>query len=468
MAGRIKISFHIKVFITLLALCWILVGTFMMFQYQREKYFRTSMLDAQLQMHNDRITDDMSHGEPIADVVARIGVPIEGLRVTLIDSSGQVTYDSNDATPFPTANHNDRREILMARAHGQGHAVERWSQSDDISYFYSARLADGGLVIRSAVPYTHNLVSFLKADSTLLWIMTGMTLVMSLIGFLATRKISTTICRLNRFAEKAERGEHIYNDEAFPDDELGSIASNIVKLYAQREEQNREAIRTEQDKTRLKRQLTQNINHELKTPVASILVSLELLDDHPELDEHKKQKFMGHIRENALRLNALLKDISTITRMDEGSGMIEKSTVDLTALISDIIAEQQLRTDMKINLRIPQLEISGNYQLLESIFRNIIDNAIIYSGATEMNICADNEGNFHISDNGCGISEPHISHIFERFYRVDKGRSRASGGTGLGLSIVRHAIAFHGGDIKAVSLNGLTLLFRLKVNQNAT
>lgn len=298
--------------------------------------------------------------------------------------------------------------------------------------------------------------------------MTGMTLVMSLIGFLATRKISTTICRLNRFAEKAERGEHIYNDEAFPDDELGSIASNIVKLYAQREEQNREAIRTEQDKTRLKRQLTQNINHELKTPVASILVSLELLDDHPELDEHKKQKFMGHIRENALRLNALLKDISTITRMDEGSGMIEKSTVDLTALISDIIAEQQLRTDMKINLRIPQLEISGNYQLLESIFRNIIDNAIIYSGATEMNICADNEGNFHISDNGCGISEPHISHIFERFYRVDKGRSRASGGTGLGLSIVRHAIAFHGGDIKAVSLNGLTLLFRLKVNQNAT
>lgn len=115
------------------------------------------MLDAQLQMHNDRITDDMSHGEPIADVVARIGVPIEGLRVTLIDSSGQVTYDSNDATPFPTANHNDRREILMARAHGQGHAVERWSQSDDISYFYSARLADGGLVIRSY--HTHTILS---------------------------------------------------------------------------------------------------------------------------------------------------------------------------------------------------------------------------------------------------------------------------------------------------------------------
>ena len=123
---------------------------------------------------------------------------------------------------------------------------------------------------------------------------------------------------------------------------------------------------------------------------------------------------------------------------------------------------------MTISLNVPNLTIYGNRILLESIFRNLIDNAIAYSGATEMNIIADADGSFTISDNGCGIASEHLPHIFERFYRVDKGRSRAAGGTGLGLSIVGNAVAIHGGDIKAESAGGLTYRFRLKVNKNVT
>lgn len=466
MAGRVKFSFHTRVLLTVLALCWILVGTAMVFQYRREKEFKAQLLDTRLQMHNDRIVDDLRQGESIDSIVRRIGVPVEHLRVTLIDRKGNVVYDNT--SPHPTANHNTRPEVIEARANGTGHAVARLSQSDDMNYFYSARLADNGMVVRSAAPYTHSLTDFLKADSTMLWIMVALTLAMSLVGFIVTRKISLSITRLNDFAHKAERGERIYSDEAFPNDELGSIAGNIVKLYVQREQQHRQALRNEQDKIRLKKQLTNNINHELKTPVASILLCLDLLHDHPELTPEQKEEFMDKIRHNAQRLNSLLKDVSTITRMDEGADVIEKTETDLTALIREIVEESRLRTNMKITLDIPDLSITGNRPLLESIFRNLIDNAIAYSGASEMIISADPEGNFTVSDNGCGIAPEHLPHIFERFYRIDSGRSRAAGGTGLGLSIVRNAVAIHGGSIKPFSINGLAYKFKLKVNKKAT
>lgn len=466
MAGRIKFSFHTRVLLTVLALCWILVGTAMVFQYRREKEFKAQLLDTRLQMHNDRIVDDLRQGESIDSIVRRIGVPVEHLRVTLIDRKGNVVYDNT--SPHPTANHNTRPEVIEARANGTGHAVARLSQSDDMNYFYSARLADNGMVVRSAAPYTHSLTDFLKADSTMLWIMVALTLAMSLVGFIVTRKISLSITRLNDFAHKAERGERIYSYEAFPNDELGSIAGNIVKLYAQREQQHRQALRNEQDKIRLKKQLTNNINHELKTPVASILLCLDLLHDHPELAPEQKEEFMDKIRHNAQRLNSLLKDVSTITRMDEGADVIEKAETNLTALIREIVEESRLRTNMKITLDIPELTIKGNRPLLESIFRNLIDNAIAYSGASEMIISADPEGNFTVSDNGCGIAPEHLPHIFERFYRIDSGRSRAAGGTGLGLSIVRNAVAIHGGSIKPFSINGLAYKFNLKVNKKAT
>ena len=291
--------------------------------------------------------------------------------------------------------------------------------------------------------------------------MTAITLVISVIAFITTHKISTSIMRLNRFAEKAEKGEKIFNDEAFPNDELGSIAGHIVRLYIQRDRQHREALRQEQDKIRLKKQLTNNINHELKTPVASILVCLELLRDHPELPEGKKTELNSLIYTNAQRLSSLLKDISTITRMDDGPEMIQKENVNLYEIITDVVASEQLRTDMKITVSVPRLTVNGNRQLLESIFRNLIENAISYSGGTEIKIIADNEGNFTVSDNGTGIPEDCLPHIFERFYRIDKGRSRATGGTGLGLSIVRNAVAMHGGRITVANKNGLIFRFRI-------
>lgn len=461
MTGRIRLSFHSRVFLTTLALCWILVGTVMFFQYRREKEFKAELLDAELQICNNRIIEGLADGVAIETLVSDSLAPFCPLRVTLIDRDGTVFYDNNSRTPMPTANHNSRPEVIAARAKGVGRAVERYSESDDDIYFYSAKAGDNGLVVRSAALYTHNLREFLRADSSVLWLMALMTMAMSLVAFFATRRISQSIIRLNRFAERAERGESIYDDCAFPNDELGSIAGHIVRLYVQRDREHREALALEQDRTRLKKQLTNNINHELKTPVASMLVSLDLLRDHPELPEARKEEFIRRIHDNALRLSSLLKDVSTITRIEEAPEMIERQPVDMRGLIDAIVADARLRTDVRIDVDIPPLTVSGNRRLLESVFSNLIDNALTYSGCTVITIKADSAGNFTFSDNGAGLPDDVLPHIFERFYRVDSGRSRATGGTGLGLAIVRNAIAFHGGEISVSNDRGLKFTFTL-------
>lgn len=461
MAGRIKLSFHHKVLLSLLALCWVLLTAFTIFQYHREKTYRSELMNMELQMHNDRIIDDMEKGETIESVVNRIGTPIPNLRLTLIDKDGAVLYDNNDMTPFPESNHNNRPEIIKARKNGSGYSVGRHSQSDDTDYFYSASLLPDGTIVRSAAPYDHILRDFLKADSSFLWIMLGVTIIVSIAGYFIARRISTSISNLNGFAEKAGKGERIYEDWAFPDDELGNIAGNIVRLYVQRDQRHQEAIRQERDKIRLKKQLTNNINHELKTPVASIKICADLLRDHPELPDSKKSEFIEKICANTQRLSSMLEDVSSITRMDDGASVIEKESVNLRTIINSVVENERLRTDMEIIVDVPDIHILGNRQLLESVFRNLIDNAIAYSGGTEIRITGKKDGRFCVRDNGCGVPEEHLPHIFERFYRVDIGRSREKGGTGLGLAIVKNAVALHEGSINASNDKGLRFDFQL-------
>lgn len=463
MAGRIRFSFHHKVLISLLALCWALVTVFTIFQYHREKIFRSELMNLELQMHNNRIIDDIEKGEDIVSVAGRIRTPVPHLRLTLIDNRGNVIYDNNDRTPFPETNHNNRPEVIKARKNGSGYSVDRHSQSDDTDYFYSATLLPDGSILRSAAPYDHILRDFLKADSSFLWIMLAVTITVSIAGYFIARRISTSISNLNNFAEKAEKGERIYEDWAFPSDELGNIAGNIVKLYVQRDQRHQEAIRQERDKIRLKKQLTNNINHELKTPAASIMICAELLRDHPELSDSKRIEIISQIHYNTLRLTSLLEDVSSITRMDEGASMIKKERLPLRELIGNVAANERLRTDMSIHIDIPDIETEGNRQLIESVFRNLMDNAIAYSGGTGIWIKADEQGNFIFRDNGRGIPEEHLPHIFERFYRIDNGRSREKGGTGLGLAIVKNAISIHGGRIRVSNDSGLRFDFKLTI-----
>ena len=158
---------------------------------------------------------------------------------------------------------------------------------------------------------------------------------------------------------------------------------------------------------------------------------------------------------NAERLKHLLSDVSQITRMDDAPESIAKEPLDLTEIISETVSDcEPLAIKHKIaiaNEIMRPLPIQGNRPLLFSIFRNLIDNAIAYSGGTRIKLQLLNNGPgktvISVSDNGSGVPPEHLPHLFERFYRIDTGRSRAAGGTGLGLSIVKNAVSLHNGTI---------------------
>lgn len=232
-------------------------------------------------------------------------------------------------------------------------------------------------------------------------------------------------------------------------------------------------ISRQEEESRMKRQLTQNVAHELKTPVSSIQGYLETIISNPELSSDKRQFFLERCYSQSTRLTGLLRDISVLNRLDEASEMFDLSDISIPKLISEIQKECSKEMEEKhitSDIILPgNPAIHGNYSLLYSIFRNLYDNAIAYAGeGSKITVnCYKEDPKFYyfsFADNGVGIPQEHINRIFERFYRVDKGRSRKVGGTGLGLSIVKNGVNFHKGQISAKSSlgNGVTFFFTLK------
>ena len=232
-------------------------------------------------------------------------------------------------------------------------------------------------------------------------------------------------------------------------------------------------ISRQEEESRMKRQLTQNVSHELKTPVSSIQGYLETILSNPDLSSDKRQFFLERCYSQSTRLTGLLRDISVLNRLDEAYEMFDLTEVNITKLIAEI--QKECSQDMEEKHITSEIilpgdpTVFGNNSLLYSIFRNLYDNAIAYAGENiriTVNCYKEDPKYYYFSfsDNGVGIPEEHINRIFERFYRVDKGRSRKIGGTGLGLSIVKNGVNFHKGQISAKSSpgKGVTFFFTLK------
>ena len=464
MDSVIKISYHKRLFLILLAFSWFITLCCIGFQYQREKEYKSELISVQLQSFNQHILEAYENGFALQEYIDSLDLPFEGLRISVITLSGEVVYD-NTLSLDSLDNHRYRPEIDQAIKDGVGYHIKRISTSDGREYFYVATRGDN-ILVRTAIPYTASLQELLKAEWDFLIFMILISLVMSALAYFATRRLGNTIKRLNRFAAKAEKGERFDEDESFPNDELGSISSHIVKLYAQwqqtiidRDLAHENAMREEQEKIRIKRQLTNNINHELKTPVASIQVCLETLLSGIQLTEDKRQELIERCYSNNERLRHLLNDVSLITRMEDGSQLIVKEPVNINHIIDEIADElaimpQEERFNLHTQFNEPVV-IEGNVSLVGSIFRNLTENAIAYSGGRNIYITLVENNNqlckIRFEDDGSGVEEKQLPRLFERFYRIDKGRSRRMGGTGLGLSIVKHAILFHSGTISVVN-----------------
>lgn len=472
MVSAIRLSYHKRLFLMLLAFSWTIILCSIGFQYLREKRYKSELLNARLQLYNRQLIETIEDGQPYEEFIASHEMPYDGLRVSVITFSGAVVFD-NMVPVDSLDNHRHRYEVAEALKSGSGYLIGRQSASDGREYFYSATRGDR-VIVRTAIPYTSSLRELLRADWNFLSVMILLSLIISTLAYFATRKLGKSIERLNSFAAKVEAGDSFEEDNQFPNDELGSISNHIVQLYAQlqqtikdRDIAHEAALVEEQEKIRIKKQLTNNINHELKTPVASIQVCLETLLSGISLSEDKRQELIEKCYVNNKRLCRLLDDVSLITRMEDGSQLIAKEPVAINNIIDEIADELEILPDeerfMLHSTFSEQVIIEGNVSLIGSIFRNLTENAISYSGGKNIYISlVENNATYCrilFEDDGCGVEDKQIPRLFERFYRVDKGRSRRMGGTGLGLAIVKHAVQFHGGTISASNRIGGGLQF---------
>ena len=228
----------------------------------------------------------------------------------------------------------------------------------------------------------------------------------------------------------------------------------------------------EQEKTR--RDFVANVSHELRTPVSIIKgFSETLIEDYESLGEKQKKNFLNKILRNSQRLHSLVEDLLALARLDAQDVALEKQTLNLSDLINQIGEDfkSSLQKDnprLCIDLPTEPLEISGDSEKLISVFENLIENAAVHAESlTTITIQArlhpvDKKVVCQIKDDGQGIPEGQLDRLFERFYRLDKGRSRERGGTGLGLSIVREIIEAHGGDIVVQSKLGEGSVFSFR------
>lgn len=439
---------------------------FTAFQYRRERIYKINVLNVRLQDYNIAMGEAISCVDEADEYVAHH--QIDSLRVTILSKDGKVLYDSKVAEPQSLPDHSGRKEVMLALSQGEGYDIKRNSETLGEPYFYSATfIRDKGFLIRTALPYEISLVRTLSTNNGFLWVALGLMLLLTTFCYIYTRRLGKTVDNLKSFAAKAERGEIISGGAfTFPDNDLGEISMNIVRLYARLQN-------SEDDKTRLKHQLTQNVAHELKTPVSSIQGYLETIISEPDMDEGTKKMFIERCYAQSSRLTDLLSDISVLNKMDDAPSTFHAESLDIHDIVESVRKDVAQGLDKKrmkfLNLTDDPLIMNGNPPLVYSIFRNLTDNAISYAGVdttVTIRYLGSKDGllYFNFSDNGSGVAPEHLAHLFERFYRVDKGRSRSLGGTGLGLAIVRNAVLIHGGDI-SVSIapsGGLEFTFSLR------
>lgn len=413
-----------KIFVVATVLASIFTLFFGIYEYRREHAFRVDILHAQLQLNNYRFLEGKGDG---------------GIRVTVIDTLGNVISDTEVTDVGQMGNHIQREEIQEALHHGNGFAIKRATtllpspaKGERVGtvgekYFYSATRF-GDRIVRSAVPYSAELTASLEHDYTFLYYTAG-------ILFL----IATAMYFRSRY-------EH-----------------------------------SEQEKQRIKRQLTENAAHELKTPAATIEGYLETLVCNPSMPEDKRREFLERCHAQSHRMSALLADMSTLTRLDEAHISRQQTRIDAATILHQIKEEtsaQFAEQHVCLQLDVPRsMPMHGDASLIYSLFRNIFSNALAYATsatyfkvqARTRNLAPSLSGKsetyvFTFIDNGPGVPNEHLPHIFERFYRIDKGRSRRLGGTGLGLAIVKNIALQYGGSVTAYATPGGGLTIEVELS----
>jgi len=543
--------------------------------YAREKDYRTAALNDELQNFS-LITNNFIKANYIhetgdyhkIDSLVKL-FPNKNLRLTIIDTTGTVLYDSSVPDWSHMENHLGRTEVAESKHKMFGTAVRK-SGTTGFNYYYFAKYF-GDYFVRTAVIYDVNLANFLKARLLFLFIILGFFILLGLLLMIVTNRFAESITRLRDFALNVSNNKPF--ESKFPKNELGVIGSRILEIYNnllktkndlanEREKlfshlnalnegiaffsEKRELIFsndhfsyymnmisgelsllpetlfkipefehvntfleqtysdfnpsgelpkteyqvsingryfriqcvvfndrtfeiiisdiTKTEKNRIiKQQMTSNIAHELKTPVSSIKGYLETIYNDGDMDAKTRKYFLRKALAQADRLNTLINDISLLNKIEEAGSSFQPEKVKVKKVIRDVTNNFKSAIKLK-NIKVEtsvddDVIVKGDRSLILSVFQNLMENSVNYAGENiTIRIKAYSRDKkfyyFSFSDDGIGIPDQHLPRVFERFYRVDSGRSRKSGGTGLGLAIVKNAILLHRGEISVRKRQG--------------
>jgi len=381
------------------------------------------------------------------------------MRVTVLDTSGWVLYDNISGIRSKQENHMGRPELIDAKKNSWGSAL-RYSETLKSEYLYYVKKYPG-IYVRTALEYKVSVLPVIKRDNRyMVYIMIIFIAVIALFIYIS-RQISRPVSTLKEFIDMVQLGKGDYNNIHFPDNEFGDVGEKIIQTFRQLE-----------NTKQYKQQLTHNVAHELKTPVTGIRGYLETLLQQENIDPEQRKFFLERALAQTMRLSAIIEDISILNKIEEAADKFDIEQINIRHCIKEIESDlafklEEKNIEFKINVD-EKLEIEGIYLLIYSLFKNLIDNSIEHGGENiKINIentsCDDTFAHFKYFDTGKGVPEKHLNRIFERFYRVEAGRSRKSGGSGLGLSIVRNSINLHKGEINVKNREDGGLVFEFSL-----
>jgi len=473
-------SIRTQITVTYVALAIVLVASISILSTLKIQSFFKGRLVEDLDHQTDLISYFLNNDSSLSiqDINERVKAMsgLENLRITLIDSSGKVISDSD--VPFErisaVENHLHRPEVQQALTERVG-VDTRHSATVGRDFLYVAKA-----VATPSGPGSHLQLKFIRLSIPLAEVQSRMNdirstivtagvivlLIITAISFFISRQVTRPMVQIARSAENIRTGNL---DERIPlnsEDEVGQVARAVNELVDKLKTDIVQLRKLE----RVRSEFLANVSHELRTPIFAIQGMLETLLGGAIDDPDVNRAFVEKAQANAARLNALLADLIDISQIESGEMRMSFRYFRMNEFLQAVVQDFQRVADQKhVTLSLQSqtsdaTEVYGDRERLRQVMDNLIENAIKYNkpaGTVTVGTVEKPEGvEIAVIDNGVGIAEEHLPRIFERFYRVDRNRSREVGGTGLGLAIVKHIVEAHGSMVEVTSAPGVGSTFR--------